>query len=207
MFVKSLLDAFFPPACPVCSGKIAEAGMLCPQCFARLRFVGDNSAKRASAVVYDEISRRLILALKYGDRLDLASLLARQMYNAGQNVLQNADMLTGVPLHWKRMLFRKYNQAAVLAAELSKLSGVPVYPELLKRIKATPKQGMRRERFENVKKAFVLNPDFSVRGKTVVLIDDVVTTGATAQSCASVLSENGAKEVRLLTFARASGEN
>lgn len=203
MLLKTLLNAFFPPVCPVCSDRIDEAGKLCPRCFGRLVFVADNTKEQASAVVYDETSRQLILALKYGDRLDLAPLLARLMYNAGRDVLTDADALAAVPLHWKRMFSRKYNQAAVLAAELSKLSGVPCCPEMLKRVKSTPKQGTRKERFENVDKAFVSNPDFPVREKTIVLIDDVATTGATAQACASVLLKNGAKEVRLLTFAKA----
>ena len=207
MLSDMFLNAFFPPVCPICQNRTETAGGLCPDCFARLRFVRDNLADRAAAVVYDEISRRLILSLKYGDRLDLVPLLARLMHNAGQSVLQNADLLTGIPLHWKRMLSRKYNQSVVLAAELSKLSDVPLNPELLKRIRATPKQGTRKERFENVSGAFILDPKSNIRGKTIVLIDDVVTTGATAKACANVLLKGGAKEVRLLTFAKAQKEN
>ncbi|MBO4520827.1 MAG: ComF family protein [Alphaproteobacteria bacterium] len=207
MLSDMFLNALFPPVCPICQNRTESAGALCPECFSQLRFVGDNLADRAAAVVYDEVSRRLVLSLKYGDRLDLVPLLARLMHNAGGEVLKNADLLTGVPLHWKRMLSRKYNQSVVLAAEISKQSGIPLNPELLKRIKSTPKQGSRKERFKNVSKAFVLNPESNIRGKTVVLIDDVVTTGATAEACASVLLKGGAKEVRLLTFARAQKEN
>ena len=207
MFRDFILNIFFPPVCPVCSGRVSSAGCLCPDCFSKLRFVSDNGRERSSAVVYDEVSRQLILSLKYGDRLDLAPLLSRMMYNAGGETLENADILTGVPLHWKRMLSRKYNQAAVLAAELSKLSGIVSNPELLKRVKSTPKQGSRAERFKNVQNAFVLNPDFSVRDKTVVVIDDVLTTGATTQACAALLKKGGAKEVRVLTFAKAQNGN
>lgn len=205
MFIRTLLNLFFPPVCPVCSKRIGERG-LCPECFSRLDFVRDNTPDRASAVVYDETSRKLLMMLKYGGRTDLALLMARLMHGAGKDVLSDADLLTGVPLHWKRMLSRKYNQAAVLATELSKLSGVPVNPELLKRVKATPKQGTRKERLENVRGAFSFNPAFPVRGKRIVLIDDVLTTGATLRSCAGVLLKNGAKEVRFLTFARAREE-
>lgn len=206
MLSDIFLNAFFPPVCPVCRNRTESAGGLCPDCFSRLRFVSGNPADQASAVVYDDVSRKLILALKYGDRLDLAPLLSRLMYNAGRDVLQNADLLTGVPLHWKRMLSRKYNQSVVLSAELSKMSGVPMNPELLKRIKSTPKQGTFKERFENVRNAFVFNPENDVRGKIIVLTDDVVTTGATAEACARVLTKAGAKEVRLLTFAKAQKE-
>lgn len=203
MFHNSFLNIFFPPVCPVCSERVSCPDGLCPDCFSMLRFVRDNDDGRTSAVVYDEISKRLIMLLKYGDRPDLARLMARMMYNAGKNALDGADVLTGVPLHWKRMLSRKYNQAAVLAAELSVLSGVPSNPELLKRVKSTPKQGTRADRFRNVKNAFLLNRDFSVRGKTIVLTDDVLTTGATTQACAAELKRGGAKEVRILTFAKA----
>ena len=204
MLSDLILNVFFPPRCPVCQSRVEGADGVCPDCFARLRFISNLSADRASAVVYDQVSRQMILALKYGDRLDLAPLLARLMYNAGFFVLRDADILTGVPSHWKRMMIRKYNQAAVLAAELSKLSGIDVDPEILKRIRATAKQGSRAERFEHVQNAFVLNPKSNIRGKRIVLIDDVLTTGATTQACAGVLLKGGAKEVRILTFAKAA---
>ena len=207
MIFNSFFNVLFPPVCPVCSARTDAAGNLCPDCFSALRFVTDNTADQTSAVVYDTVSKQLVLTFKYGDRADLASLLARMMYNSGEVVLNGADMLTCVPLHWKRMLVRKYNQAAVLAAELSKLSCIPSNPMLLKRVKSTPKQGTRKERFENVKNAFALNPKYSIQGKTIVLIDDVFTTGATTQSCTDVLKKGGAKEVRLMTFAKARSEN
>lgn len=207
MFLNVLLNAFFPPVCPVCAKRIETPGALCGDCFSRLQFIHAHQPGKASAVVYDDTSRQLILALKYGDKTELAPLLARMMVNAGGEVLDGADVLTCVPLHWKRLLARKYNQAAVLAAAVSRICTVPADPRLLKRIKATPKQGTRRERFENVKDAFAFNPDRLVKGKIVVLVDDVVTTGATADACARELLKNGAGEVRLLTFAKAVGKN
>lgn len=207
MFFDILLNAFFPPVCPVCAKRIEMPGALCAECFSRLQFIHAHQPGKASAVVYDDTSKRLILALKYGDKTELAPLLARMMVNAGKEVLDGADLLTCVPLHWKRLLARKYNQAAVLAAAVSKICAVPSDPLVLKRIKATPKQGTRRERFENVKDAFAFNPDRPVKGKIVVLVDDVVTTGATADACARELLKNGAGEVRLLTFAKAVGKN
>ncbi|MGN1080237.1 MAG: ComF family protein [Alphaproteobacteria bacterium] len=207
MFLNVLLNAFFPPVCPVCATRIETPGALCAECFSRLQFIHAHQPGKASAVVYDDTSKQLILALKYGDKTELAPLLARMMVNAGKEVLDGADLLTCVPLHWKRLLARKYNQAAVLASAVSKICAVPSDPLMLKRIKATPKQGTRRERFENVKDAFAFNPDRPVKGKIIVLIDDVVTTGATADACARELLKNGAGEVRLLTFAKAVGKN
>lgn len=207
MFLNVLLNAFFPPVCPVCATRIETPGALCAECFSRLQFIHAHQPGKASAVVYDDTSKQLILALKYGDKTELAPLLARMMVNAGKEVLDGADLLTCVPLHWKRLLARKYNQAAVLASAVSKICAVPSDPLMLKRIKATPKQGTRRERFENVKDAFAFNLDRPVKGKIIVLIDDVVTTGATADACARELLKNGAGEVRLLTFAKAVGKN
>lgn len=203
MIKDILLNAFFPPVCPVCRKRISAPDSLCPDCFSRLNFFQSNPEKQVSAVVYDDLSRQLVLALKYGDRPDLALMLARMMYNAGKDLLRDADVLTGVPLHWKRMMFRKYNQATVLAFGVSKLSGIPVEPVMLKRIKSTPKQSTRAQRFENVKGAFAVNPKITVAGKTIVLVDDVLTTGATTNACSRALLENGAREVKVLTFAKA----
>lgn len=207
MFLNALLNAFFPPICPVCAKRIETPGGLCGDCFSGLQFVCADLPGKASAVVYDEISKQLILALKYGDKTELAPLLARMMVNAGGKILDGADVLTCVPLHWKRLLVRKYNQAAVLAHAISEICAVPSDPRLLKRVKSTPKQGTRKERFDNVADAFEFNASRSVRGKVVVIIDDVVTTGATADACARVLLKNGAAEVRLLTFAKAVEKN
>ncbi len=204
MFFDTLLNAFFPPVCPVCAKRVIVSGALCADCFSRLQFLSGTFAEgRAAAVVYDDVSKKLILGLKYGDRTELAGLMARLMVNASGGVLDGADVLTGVPVHWKRLLVRKYNQADLLAFAVTRLCGVPTDPMLIRRVKSTPKQGTRRDRFENVRDAFAADPEHPVKGKVVVLIDDVVTTGATAESCGRVLIKSGAKEVRLLTFAKA----
>ncbi len=204
MFFDTLLNAFFPPVCPVCAQRVDVSGALCADCFSRLQFLSGTFAEgRAAAVVYDDVSKKLILGLKYGDRTELAGLMARLMVNASGGVLDGADVLTGVPVHWKRLLVRKYNQADLLAFAVTRLCGVPTDPMLIRRVKSTPKQGTRRDRFENVRDAFAADPEHPVKGKVVVLIDDVVTTGATAESCGRVLIKAGAKEVRLLTFAKA----
>lgn len=202
MFVARLLNAFFPPICSACGEKTESANGLCADCFSRLQFIHDQLKGRASAVVYNEKSRELLLALKYGDRADIAPLMARLMVSAGKDVLDGADVLIPVPLHWRRLFVRKYNQAAILADEVSKISRIPSDAFILKRWKATPKQGAKFDRFENVKGAFSLNPKKNISGKVVIVVDDVITTGATLSSCAAVLYHSGAKEVRFLTFAK-----
>lgn len=199
---ETLLNLLFPPVCPVCGGRIGQAGALCADCYAKLVFYKGSTVSAASAVVYGEVSKPLLLALKYGDAAHLAPMLGKMTARAGQSVLNGADVLVSVPLHRRRLFTRKYNQAALLADAVAKESGVKHDPFVLKRVKMTEKQSSRSKRFENVKKAFTFNKG-DVKGKTVVVVDDVTTTGATFNACAAVLRAAGAKEVRLLTFAKA----
>ena len=208
MFFSSLMNLLFPPLCPVCKSPTAQSGGLCPSCFAKLKPCLSSEKRRASAVVYDETSKLLVLRLKYADAPELSEMMGKMMAEAGGSVLTGADLLVPVPIHPRRLFSRKYNQAALLGRAVSKTCGVPCDPFALKRIKKTAKQETRAQRFKNVDKAFAAVPSHSVRGKTVVVVDDVVTTGATFFSCAATLMAAGAKEVRLLTFARAvGGEN
>lgn len=174
---------------------------LCPNCLAHpARF----SAR--AACLYDEHSRDLVLKLKHADRTDLAPLLARWVSRAAAVLLEDADALCPVPLHPRRLLARRYNQAADIARHLSGLNGVPYRPDLLKRIRSTPTQGGRsaRGRRENVRRAFAVPPGQQawLAGRRVLLVDDVLTTGATAEACARALLEAGARAVDLAVVAR-----
>lgn len=159
-----------------------------------------------AAVRYDEVARTLVHAFKYGDRLDLAPAIGRWMARAGQELLADADAIVPVPLHWRRSWARRFNQSAALAKIVSELSGVPVLFDALKRIKATPQQvGLSRaERALNVQGAFRVAPERKgeVRRRKLVLVDDVLTSGATAETCARVLLRAGARQVDVLVFAR-----
>ena len=205
MFFSSLLNLMFPPCCPVCGKPTAQAGALCPDCYAGLKFCPASEKRRASAVLYGDVSKDVVLKLKYADAPELADMMGGMMVRAGGPVLDGADVLVPVPLHPVRLFSRKYNQAALLGQAVSKKTGIPCDPFVLKRIKKTAKQDTREQRFKNVKKAFAAVPSHSVSGKTVVVVDDVVTTGATFFSCAATLMAAGAREVRLLTFAKAVG--
>jgi ComF family protein len=159
-----------------------------------------------AAVRYDEIARTLVQAFKYGDRLDLAPILGRWMKNAGQSLLTETDAIVPVPLHWRRQWARRFNQSALLAAAVSKASKVPVAYSALKRVKATPQQvGLSQaERATNVQGAFRV-PDGGkpeVVGRRLLLIDDVLTSGATVDTCARALLRAGAANVDVLVFAR-----
>jgi ComF family protein len=159
-----------------------------------------------AAVRFDETARTLVHAFKYGDRIDLAPTMARWMAQAGRELLAEADALIPVPLHWRRFWARRFNQAGELTKAISALSGVPVSHDALKRVRATPQQvGLdQSQRAVNVEGAFRVPADrrAEVRGRRLVLIDDVLTSGATADTCARALLRAGAVNVDVLVFAR-----
>ena len=142
--------------------------------------------------------------LKYSDRAELARPIARWMARAGADVLVDADLLTPVPLHALRLWRRRFNQAAALTAEISRQTGKPCDLTAIQRVKATRSQvGLSRtQRAENVQGAFRIAEGAVVRGLNVVLVDDVLTSGATANAASRALLRAGAKRVDVLVFAR-----
>ena len=159
-----------------------------------------------AAVRYDDVARTLVHALKYQDRTDLAPAMGRWMARAGKELLADADALVPVPLHWKRGWSRRYNQSGALARVISRQSGVKVASEALRRVRATEQQiGLSRtQRASNVQGAFKVAADrmADIQGRRVILIDDVLTTGATVDACARALLRAKAAQVDVLTFAR-----
>lgn len=158
-----------------------------------------------SAIVYDEYSKKLILDFKFSDHVENKVLLARWLNMAGKDIFdEGIDIIIPVPLHFTRMIKRKYNQSAILAKELSRLCKIDVDYNLLKRSKMTAPQTQctGKERQKNVKNAFVVSDIEKIKGKRIVLIDDVYTTGATLKECAKILLSAGAKSVDALTVAR-----
>lgn len=157
-----------------------------------------------AAVVFGPVSRDLVHRLKYGDRLDLARPMARLMAQAAPDLLKEADLILPVPLHVFRLWRRRFNQSALLARRLADLAGRKVELETLVRVRATASQVdlSRAERRANVSGAFRVRSGASVSGLRVVLVDDVLTTGATLDACARVLRRAGAGGVDALTFAR-----
>jgi ComF family protein len=162
-----------------------------------------------AAVRFDETARTLVHALKYGDRLDLAPMMGRWMAIAGRELPAGADALVPVPLHWRRQWTRRFNQSALLAETIAKASGVGVAHAALKRVKATAQQvGLARsERALNVQGAFAVPIEArnKVAGRRLVLVDDVLTSGATTEACTRALKRAGASNVDVLVFARVVG--
>ena len=161
---------------------------------------------RAVARYEGETTRALVNRLKYYDRHDLAAPMGRWMARAGAELLADADLIVPTPLHRLRLAERRFNQAALLAAPIARESAVPLETLVLERVKATaPQVGLSRaQRAENLSGAFRVDPGFAGRiaGANVVLVDDVLTTGATANAAARALLRAGAARVDLLVFAR-----
>jgi ComF family protein len=199
------LNFITPPYCACCGVPFEysiDQGALCGACMMEKPLFVEARAPLS----YDDESRALILPFKSADRTDYAPAFARLMLQSAAEIIQKSDVIVPVPLHVLRLFARRYNQAAMLALGIGKASNKKVLLQALHRRKRTPSQGTlhRNERKRNVAGAFAVNPAMKkhLQGKAVLLIDDVLTTGATANACAKVLLAAGAKEVRVLALAR-----
>jgi ComF family protein len=195
------------PFCARCGVPFAHAALggaehLCPGC----RLAPPVFQRARAALRYDAQGRRLILPFKHADRIELAAVLAPHMARAGVVLLREADLLVPVPLHWGRLFRRRYNQAALLANAVGRIAGRPSLPDALVRQRATASLGEKSagERAAEVADAFAVRRSrvALVSGKRVLLVDDVMTSGATANACAAVLLAAGATSVDVLAAAR-----
>lgn len=231
---RTVLDAVLPPRCLKCGDILAAANGLCPECWRKLTWLGApccdccgqpfpfDSGKgmlcgaclqkhpaydHARTVFrYDDESRDLILGLKHADRTETVPALAGWMARAGAGLLETAELIVPVPLHWTRLATRRFNQAGLLAQALGRVAGRPVDCQALLRRRATRSQGHlgRLARFRNVKGAIaVANAHVTaVANRRILLIDDVITTGATVESAAKALISAGARGVDVLALAK-----
>ena len=227
--VAGAADALYPPCCPVCDASVAAAHGLCAACWDEAELTGGAGCPRCAmpleggpceacharprpwrrakaALVYAGPGRAAVLALKHGDRPDLAVIGARMIAGAAPRLLRDAEAVVPVPLHWRRLLRRRYNQAAELSRALCATHRLRHVPGALRRVRATEMQRAgRAARAANLEGAFEVPPRrrAAVAGRRVLLIDDVMTTGATLDAATRALLAGGAAAVDVAVLARA----
>ncbi|MFC7537411.1 ComF family protein [Sphingomonas sp. GCM10030256] len=225
---RAALDFALPPRCAGCGAITAEIDLFCQQCWGEVEFLGAGGCSTCgipleatdaetcgaylaspprldrvrAAVAYGDTARALVLRLKYGRKTALARTMAAYMKRALGD-LQDA-LLVPVPLHRWRLWQRGFNQSALIAAALARTTERSVAVDLLRRTRATPKlKGMNvAARRKAVGGAFALRKGGEVRGRRIILVDDVFTTGSTAEACARLLKKHGAASVELVAWAR-----
>lgn len=233
--VRALLHALYPPQCVTCDAFVADNGALCAACWREMPFIdglccdacgsplpGADPAtpvhcdecltlarpweQGRAALLYGDKARKLLLGLKYYDRLDHVPAAARWMSRAAAPILQPDMLVAPIPLHWTRFLKRRYNQAAELSRALAKLHGLDHCPDLLRRTRATGTQDGRGRlgRFINMQDAFAAHDKRAplIGGRDILLVDDVMTAGATFAAAAECCLAHGAASVRVVALAR-----
>lgn len=230
-FIKPIINYIYPSRCISCSELIQETGGFCGSCWQKLNFItkpycricsfkfsfdpgeGNDICLKCinswpsydfarSLLIFDEDSKKLIHALKYYDNTAIASVFAKIMVKMYKDIISDADYIIPVPMHkWKR-LFRLYNQAQILGAEIAKELNIRMFPDLLIKTKHTKSQtGLsKKNRQMNLRGSVQVTQ--SIEGKKVILVDDVMTTGSTVNLCADKLKKAGAEKVIVVCIAR-----
>lgn len=232
--LHTTVDAVFPPLCLYCEREVAHAQTVCASCWKAMHFISapfctqcgapfevmaDPNTKCVecltfpplyqkgrSVILYNDYARHFILGFKQNDKMHFAPALANWMFQAGKDLWPEIDLIVPVPLHWKKLWWRRFNQSAVLSRLLSQKSGKPICLEGLKRIRNTKAQRLldKDARLKNLAGAFAVNLKQleKLKGKSILLVDDVLTTGTTVNECIKVLHKAGISSVYVLTFAR-----
>lgn len=226
---RQAIDFALPPRCAGCGAIVEQVDSFCTECWTQLDFLGSGGCdscglpllateaeqcaaclarpprieRTRAAVAYGDIARSVALKLKYGRKVALARTMAKYMAPLAGTLPPDA-VLVPVPLHRRRLWQRGFNQAVLVARELGGATGLPVHAQALRRTRATPplRGFTRRQRQRAVAGAFKAHQQVDLDGRTVVLVDDVLTTGSTAEACARALKKAGAGRVELLAWAR-----
>ncbi len=232
---RNALNALMPAQCPLSGEAVTTPGELGPQGWARLHFIEEPFCgscgipfsaeygegvlcpsciayppiydRARAAIVYNDAATAFVSGFKFNDHTEYADMLGRWMARAGRLFLNKDALIIPVPLHWRRLMMRRFNQSALLARPIGNLTGAQVLLRGLKRIRATPPQKETTSleaRRRNVAGAFAVADKYreKIDGASIVVIDDVLTTGATVAACTRALKAAGASQVNVLVLAR-----
>lgn len=232
--ISALLQNIFPSQCLSCQEELAESGVFCIKCASNLKFTSDPichicGAKQEYEVdknyicgscitkkpsfdkarhiwQYGGMTKKIIISLKYNDQLYLCKFIASLITTRYKSIIDEADIIAPVPIHWLKKFLRKYNQSYEIIRKMDLPDNVIVAPDLLSKSKWTVSQTKLpfKQRLANIKGSITVNNDYHIKGKTIVLIDDVFTTGSTVEICSKILKKHGAKKVIVITVTRAS---
>lgn len=232
-----IIKLIFPPKCPLCEKIVEEDETLCKDCWEKIKFIKEpfcdkcsspleyKASKKVicahciqtkplyvklrSAVVYNSFVSKIIFKFKFYDKIHLKKFMAKLMVNAAQDIIKDIDILIPIPLHKKRLIFRKYNQSLLLVEEIAKLTNKQVIYNFIYKNKHTVPQVKlkQKDRIENIKGKFSINENYlkeidKYKNLNFAIIDDVVTTGSTIKECIKVLNKAGIKNVYVISFAK-----
>lgn len=219
-----------PPRCIDCGELSSEYDSLCSSCWKKYKFIEEPSCKicgtpfeieidsiclgclkdkpkydiSKSLFKFDENSKKLIHNFKYYDKTHLSKFFSKIIYYKYRDIINTADLVIPVPMHKLKRILRLYNQAHILAKDISILANIPLDPKSLKKVKYTKSQTFltKSERSKNLVNTIIVENNELIKGKKILLVDDVITTGETINNCAKVLKKNGASKVIILSIAK-----
>ena len=231
-YSKVLVDTLYPPKCPSCKAKVSDDLVFCESCWEEIEFISSPCCSKCSvnlpvsylgmlcercevskysfdrnisAVRYKDSIKDMVHDLKFNDATSIAKIMAHNMVLAlNRFVHKQFDIIIPVPMHAAKLKIRKYNQAALIARHVSEATDIPISYDILRKQDNIMSQVAysRIERFTNMKRAFAVDEKKLIAKSNILLIDDVMTTGATLNACARILKKHGANKVYCLTFAR-----
>lgn len=221
-----------PPRCSDCLIEVHEYDSLCAKCWKKYKFISDNICKicgtpfdidsedfdiclnctkdkpkynkSRSLIKFDDKSKKLIHRFKYYDNTNLSRLFAKMLYSKYKNIINESDIITCVPMHKMKRIFRLYNQSQILSNDIAKLAKIRFIPDLLIKVKNNKSQTYlsKSERKKNLSNTIIYNDKYKIENKNILLIDDVITTGETINYISKILISKKPNNINIISIAK-----